>query len=284
MELEPEGIISPDFDPHPGVDPIVASIEDALAAGRDDEALALCEEALAAGQGDRLDILFLAGDAQLGLGDPVGAEARFREVLAADATCASSRCWLAMALYRQCRFDEAEAEVALAKQQPEPVIDIDVVEGLLLERRGKFAEADACFQHAASKDAEKYPAPVRMSRAEFDREVKKACKQLPRQFRNHLERVPVVVQDLPAEHLLTGGDSVLDPDLLGLFDGISLPETAEMAGTAMKPNYIYLFQRNLERFAKDRDDLVEQIRVTVYHELGHYLGLEEDDMDELGLA
>ena len=52
----------------------------------------------------------------------------------------------------------------------------------------------------------------------------------------------------------------------------------------LRPNTIYLFQRNLERAAKDRDDLVEQIRITLWHELGHYLGFEEEDMDDLGLA
>jgi predicted Zn-dependent protease with MMP-like domain len=51
-----------------------------------------------------------------------------------------------------------------------------------------------------------------------------------------------------------------------------------------RPNSIYVFQRNLERIAKDRADLIEQIRITLYHELGHYLGFEEEDMDDLGLA
>ena len=121
-----------------------------------------------------------------------------------------------------------------------------------------------------------------MTRAQFDREVRKAAKQLPRQFRTHLERVPVIVQDLPAIELLQGQEPPLDPDLLGLFDGIPLPETAEMEGIP-RPNYIYLFQRNLERLAHDRDELVEEIANTLYHELGHYLGFEEEDMEGLGL-
>lgn len=45
---------------------------------------------------------------------------------------------------------------------------------------------------------------------------------------------------------------------------------------------IYLFKRNLEREANDREDLAEQIRVTLLHEVGHYLGLEEDDLDDAG--
>jgi predicted Zn-dependent protease with MMP-like domain len=189
-----------------------------------------------------------------------------------------------MALYRQCRFDEAEREAGVAVDLPDAVVDAHVVKGLLLERRGSYAEADACFRRAAEIDPEKYQVPIRMTRAEFDREVRKAAKKLPRQFRRHLERVPVIVQEIPDDALLQNDDGVNDPDLLGLFHGISLPETGELDSAPTTPNYIYLFQRNLERFAKDRDDLVEQIMITLYHELGHYLGYEEDDLDDIGLA
>jgi predicted Zn-dependent protease with MMP-like domain len=47
------------------------------------------------------------------------------------------------------------------------------------------------------------------------------------------------------------------------------------------PPTIHLFRRNLERIATDADDLAEQITITLYHELGHYLGMEEDELEEL---
>ena len=95
----------------------------------------------------------------------------------------------------------------------------------------------------------------------------------------------MVVQDLPDESLTAGEDrDEVDPDILGLFDGIPLPETGEMDLGSTRPNTIYLFQRNLERAAFDREDLVEQIRITLWHELAHDLGFEEEDMDDLGLA
>jgi len=93
------------------------------------------------------------------------------------------------------------------------------------------------------------------------------------------------VQDLPEESLAEGSDrDEVAPDILGLFDGVPLPETESLDLPQLRPNTIYLFQRNLERAAQDRDDLVEQIRITLWHELGHYLGFEEEDMDDLGLA
>ncbi len=284
MELEPPGIIPPDDDPVLGRDPVVARVESTLDAGKDEEALALAEAALAKREGNRLDLLYLAGDALLALGRPAEAEGRFRAVLAEDAECPTSRCWLAMSLFRQCRFDEARVECDRALAHAEPVTDAHVVLGLLLERAGDWAAADACFLEAARRDPERFHRPVRLTRPEFDREVRQAARRLPRQFRKHLDRVPVVVQDLPALELLRGGDEVLDPDILGLFDGTPLPETSSLDGDTLRPNYIYLFQRNLERFARDRAELTEQISVTLYHELGHYLGFEEEDMDDLGLA
>ena len=62
------------------------------------------------------------------------------------------------------------------------------------------------------------------------------------------------------------------------FDGTPLPDTAD--AVELRPNYIYLFQRNLERIARDREDLIEQITITLHHELGHYLGLDEDEVED----
>ncbi len=285
MELEPSGI-HPDDDPPPVGDPIVREVDAALDEGREADALALAEAALAEGRGPRLDLLFLCGDALLALGDPAGAERRFREVLAEDPSCPSSNCWLAMALYRQCRFAEAEAFAATARALPDALPDAHVVSGLLLERQGDFAGADAALRRAAELDPAKYQAPRRLSRADFDREVKKAVKLLPKQFRRPLDRVPIIVQDVPEEHLLRDedGNGVSDPDLLGLFDGVPLHETDSLGGEIPRLSYIYLFQRNIERYARDPQDLLEQIRITLYHEIGHYLGFDEDELDGLGLA
>ena len=155
--------------------------------------------------------------------------------------------------------------------------------GCLLERRGAHDEAEGLFVRAATAAPDKYVVPTRVSRADFDKQVKLAARALPKQFRKSLDRVSVIVQDLPEEELREGAEDVVSPELLGLFDGVPLPETGE-DGAVLRPNRIFLFQRNLERMAASRAELEEQIRVTLYHELGHYLGFEEEDMDDLGLA
>lgn len=285
MDLEPQGIVPPDDDVLSGRDPVVQRVEALLDEDKLDEAREAIEEALAKGEGNPLDLAFLLGDTYLGLGRPVEAETQFRAVLAKDPDCPSSRCWLAMSLFLQWRFEEAEVAVTAARELPSAIVDADVLHGQLLERRGRFDEAEPFFLRASAAAPDKYSPPVRMSRNEFDREVRKAARKLPRQFRQSLDRVPVVVQDIPDASLAEGEDrEEVAPDILGLFDGIPLPETSTFDMPQTRPNTIYLFQRNLERIAKDRDDLIEQIRITLYHELAHYLGFEEEDMDDMGLA
>jgi predicted Zn-dependent protease with MMP-like domain len=285
MELEPEGVVPADAESRGGRDPVVQDIEAMLDEDRLDEALEAIHAALARGDGNPLDLTFLLGDTYLAMGRAPDAEAQFRAVLAEDPDCPSSRCWLAMSLFLQWRFDEAEKAVAAARELPDAIVDSHVVHGALLERRGRMEEAEACFEHASALAPEKYPLPIRMARLEFDREVRKAARKLPRNFRQCLDRVPVVVLDLPDESLAKGPDrEEVGPDILGLFDGIPLPETADLDASEVRPSTIYLFQRNLERAARDRDDLLEQIRITLWHELAHYLGFEEEDMEDLGLA
>ncbi len=284
MELEPEGIVPPDSDVLDGRDPVLQRIEAMLDEDRCEEALETIQQELEAGRGNELDLTFLAGDAYLALRRAKEAEQQFRAVLERDPDCPSSRCWLALSLFLQWRFDEAEVAAKAARDLPDAIADAHAVYGALLERRGAFEEAEACFLRAAAMAPDKHFPPVRLARAEFDREVRKAARKLPRQFRQALDRVPVVVQDVPDVSLADDDDGgEVGPDILGLFVGVPLPETSEFDGPELQPNTIYLFQRNLERAGRDRDDLIEQVRITLWHELAHYLGFEEEDMEGLGL-
>ncbi|MFK7742061.1 MAG: metallopeptidase family protein [Planctomycetota bacterium] len=283
-DLEPDGIVPPDADTAVGEDPVIREIEEMLADGRLEEALARIDAALADDRGNKSDLTFLRGDACLGMGRAGDAERQFRAVLERDPDCPSSRCWLAMSLFLQWRFDEAEEAVEAARALSDALVDADVVFGCLLERRGEYREADGYFERAAAAMPDKYVLPTRWSRQQFDREVQQAARMLPRQFRQAMDRVPVVVQDLPDSSFAEIGGEELAPDMLGLFDGVPLPETSEFDGVTLPANTIFLFQRNLERMADGKKDLIEQIRITLWHELGHYLGFEEEDMDDLGLA
>ncbi|MFM1873415.1 MAG: hypothetical protein RL398_2837 [Planctomycetota bacterium] len=283
MELEPEGVVPPANEEATGSDSVLSGVEDLLDEQQFEAALDEIAKLRAKGVGNAIDLAFLAGDAWIGLGQGRAAEVEFRKVLERDPDCPTTRSSLAMCLYLQWRFDEAKVAAAAARELPDAVPDAHSVYGLVLEREGNFDEADACFELAAAGAPDRYSVPVRMTKDEFDRVVRKSARKLPRQFRKAMDRVPVVVMDLP-EHF--GGDDQgfeIAPDVLGLFVGVALPDTEEADLNQPVPNTIYLFQRNLERVARSRDDLHEQIEITLYHELAHYLGFEEEDMEGLGL-
>ena len=80
----------------------------------------------------------------------------------------------------------------------------------------------------------------------------------------------------------------VSPQVLGLFLGVPAtePGASPSLGTLQRTDTdrILLFKRNLERIAKDHADLVEQIQITVKHEIGHFLGMDEEEVERLGLA
>jgi predicted Zn-dependent protease with MMP-like domain len=104
----------------------------------------------------------------------------------------------------------------------------------------------------------------------FDDHVRAALDELPPHIAEALQNVAVVVEDENAE----------EPDLLGLYHGVPLLERGDMAGTL--PDRISIYRIPLEESFPDPDELRSEIRITVLHELGHYFGLDEDRLAELG--
>ena len=104
----------------------------------------------------------------------------------------------------------------------------------------------------------------------FDDHVRAALDELPPAIAKALENVAVIVEDENPE----------DPDLLGLYHGVPLPERGDMAGAL--PDKISIYRLPLEESFPDPEELREEIRITVLHELAHYFGLDEDRIAELG--
>lgn len=150
------------------------------------------------------------------------------------------------------------------------------------ELEGKFVQADALYREARQADPEAFPRIARLTETEFEAVVREAIEELPEEFQAVLEDSEVVVAPVPTPELAAGSPDETPPDLLGLFVGPSLLERAE--GAAEATPIVYLFQRNLERSALDREELRDEIVVTLYHELGHLLGFDEEGVDELGLG
>lgn len=104
----------------------------------------------------------------------------------------------------------------------------------------------------------------------FEDHVRNALDALPPHLAAALRNVAVVVEDENQE----------EPDLYGLFDGVPLTDGGPGPGDL--PARIAVYRRPLQADFADPDDLEHEIRVTVLHELGHYFGLDEDRLAELG--
>ena len=152
--------------------------------------------------------------------------------------------------------------------------------GMVCELQGALPEADRSYREASRLDPERYPEITRIETAEFEGLVEQAADRLPDAFRAHLDQVATTVEAVVSPQLVDEGSSALDT--LGLFTGTPLDRKGESGAAVDLPPRILLFQRNLERFSALAGDLQEQITVTLYHELGHYLGMDEESLDDAG--
>ncbi len=123
-----------------------------------------------------------------------------------------------------------------------------------------------------------------MKREEFEHLVEEALSSLPEEFLNALENIEVVVEDWPSrEDLEQAG---LDPhgrgSLLGLYHGVPLTERSVWYA-GVEPDLITLYQRPIEMVAGGDPEAVRaQVRTTVLHEVGHYFGIDDERLEELG--
>lgn len=175
--------------------------------------------------------------------------------------------------------DDANRALAVNPEAPES-------HALLAKTLEYLDDPEAAALHgrlACEIDPERFPLPLEVSDEEFDALVEKSLLELPAEVRKHLEELPVLVEASPAREILTAEKPPISPDVLGLFVGRHLLERthSDLPGA---PGAIYLFRRNLLRVCGDRDELSREVRITVQHEVGHLLGMDEDDLEKWGLG
>lgn len=213
-----------------------------------------------------------------------GALPLLREAAELASQDAEIRTDLGIALFENCEFEEAAKNLDLAMDLGADSPDAFYWMGLCLERRGDYTGAEQHFARAHTMDPQGYPQPTRMSRDECSLAIEEARARLPEEFDRLLENVAIQIEDLPDESILRDYEPPMDPCLLGLFVGVPLAEKSTTDTTPRLPDRVLIYQRNLERSCEDRETLVDEIYTTLYHEIGHYLGFDEDDLAERGLA
>lgn len=151
--------------------------------------------------------------------------------------------------------------------------------GLVHALRGEYDDMIDAWLAVRALDLRDPPAPWALTLDEFSNVAEKAFEEIPEHIRSKLENLPIVVHDYPSEDLIREG---IDPRTLGLITGIPYSQKAGDSGVAL--DCVQLYQRNIERLATSREEVEDEIRITVLHETGHYFGLDDDDLDDIGLG
>ncbi len=120
-----------------------------------------------------------------------------------------------------------------------------------------------------------------MTRERFKELVQEAIDSIPRRFAREVTNVAIVVEDYPSPELLREMEMGPDDVLLGLYQGVPLPDRQWAHGNAL-PDCITLYQKSIEEDCQDdEDEIVVAIGETLIHELGHYFGLSEEEIMEI---
>jgi predicted Zn-dependent protease with MMP-like domain len=119
-----------------------------------------------------------------------------------------------------------------------------------------------------------------VTRTKFRQLVDEALETIPQKFRDAMQNIAIVVEDEPTPQQLEQVEIEPPDTLLGLYEGTPLTERHWAHGNTL-PDKVTLFQGPIEDASEDEDDLVVAIGETLIHEIGHYFGLSEEEIEEI---
>ena len=122
---------------------------------------------------------------------------------------------------------------------------------------------------------------MKVSVEEFERLVVEAIGEIPEKLRSYLDNVVVDIEPAPRAEDLVGLEIDDPTELLGLYHGTPLTERSVELEMQL-PDRVTIYQRNIEQICETPREIIEQIRTTVLHEIGHYFGMDEDDLFDVG--
>lgn len=152
----------------------------------------------------------------------------------------------------------------------------------LHERAGNFEAADADLQAAHDEAPEDFPEVRWLSDEALEAATEAVLQLLPDRVSAKMQDVHILIDEVPSDEVLAGIEPRPSPDgILACFEGAPVGDRSGSDAWAILPARILLFRRNLMRIAPD--DLEAELEITLLHEIGHFLGLDEDDLAERGL-
>ncbi|MGE5619254.1 MAG: metallopeptidase family protein [Sphingomonadaceae bacterium] len=126
------------------------------------------------------------------------------------------------------------------------------------------------------------PAGEAGRRERFERLVADALRQIPEPFRSRLDNVAVIVEEYPDPELLESLGMSRDDTLLGYYEGIPLTERGDWYNLT-PPDRIILYRRPILAVCQSPDEIREEVRRTVLHEVAHFYGISDEELGRMGL-
>lgn len=247
------------------------------------EALSYLEDALelAEEEDEYLDALLLQVEALLALGREEEARAALAELPPVALPESSFHLRAGRAFLDLGELDEAERHYRKAIELDPKSGDAYHGLGLVLEERGDARGMIEAFLKVRELDLAEKPVPWALSQEKFEEIAEAALAELPPRARQLLENVPIVASDYPSVEVISEG---WDPRILGFFSGIPWPEKSNVAGAQPHLDAVFLYKRNIERMSRNEEEVAREIRVTLLHETGHFFGLSDEELEEMGLG
>jgi predicted Zn-dependent protease with MMP-like domain len=121
---------------------------------------------------------------------------------------------------------------------------------------------------------------MQLRKEEFTRLVEEALSDIPRRFRKAMTNIAIVVEDEPSPEILAEMEIEPPDSLYGLYQGTPLTERGWGHGNAL-PDRISLYKNPIEEDSEDHEDAIVCIAETLIHEIGHYFGLSEEEIEEI---
>ena len=121
-----------------------------------------------------------------------------------------------------------------------------------------------------------------MRKKDFDELVRQAVEALPENFLAIMENVDVQVRRWPMRRQIRNADLERGDTLLGLYEGVPLTERGD--SNMVLPDVITVFQAPIEDVCSSKEEIVSQVRATVVHEVAHYFGITDEELEDWGVA
>jgi predicted Zn-dependent protease with MMP-like domain len=258
---------------------LLAEAEMALTEGESAEAENFCRDILVASP-NQPQALFLLAEALRLQGQYPEAEMQYKRCVISAPNHPHAWAALSSIFFEELRWDEARRAANRALREDLWNAEAAFVRGALRERRDDYAGAYRDFARAWRSDPRSWPIPTHLPDEELKAIVESAIHLLHPSIQDYMAHVAIILEDLPTEKVLRAYEPPASPTaLLGYFTGYAQLEARGESPWSNLPSAVVIYRRNIERLSVDRDTLIDHIRVTFFHEIGHLLGLDGGDFE-----